>query len=71
MQLTYAGGVLIKAKGWSDIYGSLPWLVGSLGTVVFDFIIVVQCVIYRNKVFSTTLPAHALSHTHTTVLLPE
>jgi len=47
--LTYAGGVLIKAKGWSDIYGSLPWLVGSLGTVVFDFIIVVQCFVYRNK----------------------
>ena len=47
--MTYALGVLVKATGWPDIYDALPWLVGSLGTVVFDFIIVIQCFMYANK----------------------
>jgi len=44
--LTYALGVLLKVEGWSDVNDALPWLVGSLGTIVFDVIIVVQCFIY-------------------------
>ena len=49
-QLTYALGVLLKVEGWSDVNDALPWLVGSLGTIVFDVIIVVQCFIYGDAV---------------------
>merc|ERR1712216_67190 len=46
--LTYAAGVLIKASGWDDVNAAMPWLVGSVGTIIFDFIIVIQCFCYRN-----------------------
>lgn len=50
LQLTYALGVLLRATNWSDITDALPWLVGSIGTVAFDIVIVAQCMCYRNPV---------------------
>jgi hypothetical protein len=47
--LTYALGILIKSRSWADILASLPFLVGSIGTVVFDFIILAQFEFYKLK----------------------
>eukprot|EP00300_Choanocystis_sp_HF-7_P036609 c52475_g1_i1.p1 GENE.c52475_g1_i1~~c52475_g1_i1.p1 ORF type:complete len:322 (+),score=52.21 c52475_g1_i1:50-1015(+) len=47
--LTYALGVLIRARGWNDVYHALPFLVGSLGTVSLDFLIVGQVLRYGSK----------------------
>lgn len=62
--VTYALGVLVKATGWPDIYDALPWLVGSLGTVVFDFIIVIQCFMYANKSDAELIAAHLINDVH-------
>ena len=50
VQVTYALGVLVRVDGWSDVEDALPWLVGSIGTVIFDFVIITQCMCYRNAV---------------------
>jgi hypothetical protein len=40
--ITYALGVIVRAKGWDDYHNALPFLVGSLGTVSLDVTIVCQ-----------------------------
>mmetsp|Transcript_13922 Transcript_13922/g.25771 ORF Transcript_13922/g.25771 Transcript_13922/m.25771 type:complete len:424 (-) Transcript_13922:124-1395(-) len=39
---TYGLGVLLKDPSWKAIKKALPWLVGSLGTLVLDFTILLQ-----------------------------
>ena len=39
---TYAIGILLRARSWPDIAAALPWLTGSLGTLCFDFAILLQ-----------------------------
>eukprot|EP00656_Telonema_subtile_P014926 TRINITY_DN17729_c0_g1_i2.p1 TRINITY_DN17729_c0_g1~~TRINITY_DN17729_c0_g1_i2.p1 ORF type:complete len:264 (+),score=52.66 TRINITY_DN17729_c0_g1_i2:165-956(+) len=56
--LTYALGVLLRATSWHDVNAALPWLVGSIGTVVFDFIIITQCMFYRNPTDDQVMAAH-------------
>ena len=47
--LTYALSLLIKSQEASFLYGALPYLLGSAGTVTFDFIIFCQYVVYSRR----------------------
>jgi len=38
----YGGGILLRAYTWRDLVTSAPWLLGSLGTVILDFVIFSQ-----------------------------
>eukprot|EP00940_MAST-03C_sp_MAST-3C-sp2_P000427 g427.t1 len=46
--LTYALGVLVKRPSSKDIVSALPFLIGSLGTICFDCVILVQYFYYLN-----------------------
>jgi len=39
---TYGLGVLLRDSSWKAIHKALPWLVGSLGTLLLDFTILLQ-----------------------------
>ena len=42
----YGGGILIRTYDWESFWNSLPWLLGSLGTVGLDVTIYLQvCVL--------------------------
>lgn len=43
----YGVGVLLRARTTEEVLSSLPWVLGSLGTVGLDAIILVQTAIYR------------------------
>ena len=43
--LTYAGGILIRARNEAAVIKALPYLVGSIGTLCFDFTILLQKVL--------------------------
>ncbi|KAI8894658.1 PQ loop repeat-domain-containing protein [Globomyces pollinis-pini] len=47
--ITYAASILTKSWEATYLYGSLPYLIGSIGTVSFDFIIFSQYLMYDNK----------------------
>jgi uncharacterized protein with PQ loop repeat len=38
----YGCSILIRSTCWADLRSSLPWLIGSLGTVALDAVIVAQ-----------------------------
>ncbi|KAI3435496.1 hypothetical protein D9Q98_001562 [Chlorella vulgaris] len=38
----YGSSILIRSTRWADLRSSLPWLIGSLGTVALDAVIVAQ-----------------------------
>ncbi|KAH9323672.1 hypothetical protein KI387_018311, partial [Taxus chinensis] len=40
--LTYGGAILMLITSWGDLFSKLPWLLGSLGTVSLDIIILMQ-----------------------------
>ena len=40
--LLYALGILLRVTAWKDIENSLPFLIGSLGTISLDLTILVQ-----------------------------
>ena len=44
--LTYASSIFIAATSWADVMGSLPYLVGSLGTLCFDLTVWGQFFVY-------------------------
>lgn len=44
--LSYSGGILFLRSDWEYIRKYLPWLLGSLGTVFEDLIIIAQFWIY-------------------------
>lgn len=46
---TYGLGVLLKDSSRKAIAKSLPWLVGSLGTLFFDFFIMLQFSFYKDS----------------------
>jgi len=54
--LLYALGILLRATQWSDITNSLPFLVGSIGTITFDMVILGQFCLYsyRNRGLAET-----------------
>jgi len=45
--LTYALGVLIKKPTESELIDALPFLIGSLGTICFDLVILMQHIYYE------------------------
>ena len=47
--MTYAAGILIRARTREAIIKALPYLVGSVGTLCFDFTILLQFLYYKNK----------------------
>lgn len=40
--LLYGGALLLRSRGAQELLSSLPWLLGSLGTVALDGTILVQ-----------------------------
>lgn len=44
--LTYGSSIVMRVSSWEYIIGKAPWIVGSLGTIVLDFSIVMQAYIY-------------------------
>ncbi len=38
----YGASILLRSASWAELRSSLPWLVGSLGTVALDLGIFVQ-----------------------------
>ena len=38
----YGGGILARTYDWESFWSSLPWLLGSLGTVGLDITIYIQ-----------------------------
>lgn len=46
--LLYGSAVILRAHSWAAILSSLPWLIGSLGTVSLDAIILYQAITYDN-----------------------
>lgn len=47
--LTYALGILLQSVEVDFIVDHLPWLVGSIGTLCFDFTIFCQFLLYRKN----------------------
>eukprot|EP00301_Raphidiophrys_heterophryoidea_P026695 c9278_g1_i1.p1 GENE.c9278_g1_i1~~c9278_g1_i1.p1 ORF type:complete len:352 (+),score=49.94 c9278_g1_i1:239-1294(+) len=47
--LTYALGVIIRIRSWSEYKSALPWLVGSLGTLGLDMVIIMQVTYYKKN----------------------
>lgn len=47
--LTYAASIVTFSGERTYLLTNVPWLLGSLGTLVFDFVILGQFLLYRNK----------------------
>ena len=47
--LTYGAGILCHSTEHADVMKNLPWLIGSLGTMVEDVTIFAQFHMYRIK----------------------
>jgi hypothetical protein len=47
--LTYCASILIKSTARDYVIENMSWLVGSLGTVFLDFIVLGQFVHYRDQ----------------------
>lgn len=47
--LTYCASILIKSTQKEYVIENMSWLVGSLGTVFLDFIVLAQFVHYRDE----------------------
>ena len=47
--VTYASSIFLYSVEWVFLSSKLPWLIGSLGTLVFDFTILFQYLYYRKK----------------------
>lgn len=46
---TYALGIIIRAENWNAVTKAAPYLVGSIGTLMFDFTILTQFWYYKDK----------------------
>lgn len=46
--LFYGASVILRSRSGAEFVSSLPWLIGSLGTVVLDFIILLQTLVFFN-----------------------
>ena len=53
----YACGVLMEGSSANFILNHLPWLIGSIGTLVFDFTIMVQYCTFGAEVGSAAAQA--------------
>ncbi|KAI8873610.1 PQ-loop-domain-containing protein [Ramicandelaber brevisporus] len=57
--VTYAGAIFLHSTEWNHIAKNLPWIIGSVGTLVVDCIIFAQFLMYRRP--SIQLPSPASS----------
>ena len=48
--VSYAASIFLFSTEWTFIRGSLPYLIGSLGTVCFDFVIWGQFYFYGKDI---------------------
>ncbi|OHT02440.1 Lysosomal amino acid transporter 1 like protein [Tritrichomonas foetus] len=46
---TYALSIFLKDCSWEYIWSQFPWMMGSAGILVFDFIVLVQFLVYRKN----------------------
>lgn len=46
---TYALSIFLKDYHWDYIWQQFPWLVGSAGILFFDFTVLVQFLVYKNR----------------------
>ncbi|KDD71797.1 hypothetical protein H632_c4382p0, partial [Helicosporidium sp. ATCC 50920] len=46
---TYGMSILVRARDWPAVRSSLPWLIGSLGTVLLDVTILAQAAVFRRR----------------------
>jgi hypothetical protein len=44
---SYALGVILRMTSWQQVMGTLPWMVGSVGTIACDITILVQYIYYN------------------------
>jgi solute carrier family 66 (lysosomal lysine-arginine transporter), member 1 len=51
--LTYGAGILCHSLERQYVMTNVPWLIGSLGTMVEDVVIFAQFHIYRKPIVST------------------
>ena len=75
----YAAGVLTQNGTQLDVFLiRLPWLIGSVGTLIFDFTILVQYCVYGNfeiasalfsRFFSSSFPPACISRPCTMLYL--
>lgn len=59
----YGGSIFFRSRSRNELFSSLPWLIGSLGTVILDAIILFQAVIL--------FPARGVEHVHGRPVNPE
>jgi hypothetical protein len=52
--LTYGAGILFHSTGHDYVLKNLPWLIGSLGTMVEDVAIFMQFHLYRTNITNDT-----------------
>jgi len=62
--LTYAMGILLYDQSEGFILHKLPWLVGSIGTLVFDGIIIVQFSMYKDSGYTRLADQEGLLSEH-------
>lgn len=46
---TYAASIFLKDTSWKYIWQQFPWLMGSVGLLPFDFIVLFQFLYYNHK----------------------
>jgi uncharacterized protein with PQ loop repeat len=46
---TYAVSIFLKDSNWGYIWMQFPWLVGSMGPLILDFIVLLQFFLYRKN----------------------
>jgi uncharacterized protein with PQ loop repeat len=46
--LFYGASVILRSRSGAEFVSSLPWLIGSLGTVALDFVILLQTLVFFN-----------------------
>jgi uncharacterized protein with PQ loop repeat len=54
--ITYAASILLREPSWSYLWQQFPWLLGSVGNLGFDAVVLVQFYLYR----PARIQAHAL-----------
>lgn len=60
--LFYGASVILRSANIDEFMSSLPWLIGSLGTVVLDFIILIQSTVWYRHVGEPVLETDQMTH---------
>lgn len=57
---TYAISIFLKDSHWGYLWMQFPWLVGSMGPMILDFLVLVQFFMYRKQSGKTSQKYEAL-----------